>query len=232
MAHDSPDVATAPGVLARRVTRGSREALPLTTTRIVIFAKAPLAGLAKTRLIPALGADGAAGLARRMLLHTLQEASAAAVGPVELCVTPRSSDPVWRSLRPLEGVCWTEQAVGDLGVRMAEAARRASEASEHVLLIGTDCPQLDAVHLRRATELLEHSDAVLYPTFDGGYALLGLRRFDPRPFERIPWSTAAVADRTIERVRELGWSLTVGGMLHDIDDSTDLRWLPDDWRSE
>jgi glycosyltransferase A (GT-A) superfamily protein (DUF2064 family) len=114
---------------------------------------------------------------------------------------------------------------------MADAARRASAVSEHVLLIGTDCPQLDAMHLRRATELLHDSDAVLYPTFDGGYVLLGLRRFDPRPFEQIPWSTAEVADRTIERVRELGWSLTVGGMLHDIDEPIDLRWLPDGWRS-
>jgi rSAM/selenodomain-associated transferase 1 len=204
----------------------------LTTTRIVIFAKAPVAGLAKTRLIPALGAEGAARLARRMLLHTLREASAAAVGPVELCVTPHPSDPAWQGFPPLEGVCWTEQVAGDLGVRMADAARRASAVGEPVLLIGTDCPQLDATHLRRATELLHDSDAVLYPTFDGGYVLLGLRRFDPRPFEQIPWSTAEVADRTIERVRELGWSLTVGGMLHDIDEPIDLRWLPDGWRSE
>ncbi len=204
----------------------------MTTTRVVIFAKAPVAGLVKTRLIPALGAEGAAQLARRMLLHTLQEAAAAAVGPVELCVTPHPSDPVWQGFASVEGVCWTEQAVGDLGVRMAEAARRASEASEQVLLIGTDCPQLDAMHLRRAVEFLDHSDAVLYPTFDGGYVLLGLRRFDPRPFEQIPWSTAVVADRTIERVRELGWGLTVGGMLHDIDEPMDLRWLPDGWRFE
>jgi rSAM/selenodomain-associated transferase 1 len=204
----------------------------LTTTRVVVFAKAPVAGLVKTRLIPALGAEGAAQLARRMLLHTLQEAAAAAVGPVELCVTPHPSDPVWQGFTSFEGVCWTEQVAGDLGVRMAEAARRASAAGEHVLLIGTDCPQLDAMHLRRATELLEHSDAVLYPTFDGGYALLGLRKYDPRPFAQIPWSTAAVADRTLERVHELGWSLTVGGMLHDIDEPTDLRWLPDGWRFE
>ena len=201
----------------------------MTTTRIVIFAKAPVAGLAKTRLIPAVGAEETARLARRMLLHTLQEASAAAVGPVELCVTPHPSDPSWQGLPAPEGICWTGQATGDLGARMADAARRAAAASEPVLLIGTDCPELDAVHLRRAAELLRDSDAVLYPTFDGGYALLGLRRFDPRLFEQIPWSTAEVAHRTIERVRELGWSLAVGGMLHDIDEPADLRWLPDAW---
>jgi rSAM/selenodomain-associated transferase 1 len=176
----------------------------LTTTRIVILAKSPVAGFAKTRLIPALGAEAAARLARRMLLHTLQEASAAAVGPVELCVTPHPSDPAWQGLPAFEGVCWTEQAAGDLGVRMADAARRAAAVGEHVLLIGTDCPQLDAVGLQQAAALLRDNDAVLYPTYDGGYALLGLRRFDPRPFEQIPWSTAAVANRTIECVRALG----------------------------
>jgi len=198
----------------------------LTPTRIVVFAKAPVAGFAKTRLIPAIGAEPAARLARRMLLHTLQEARAAAVGPVELCVTPSPSDPGWQGLPPIEGIGWTEQAAGDLGVRMADAARRAWTAGEHVLLIGTDCPQLDAVLLRRAAEHLHESDAVLYPTYDGGYALLGLRRFDPRPFEQIPWSTAEVADRTVERIRELGWSLAVGDTLHDVDEPEDLRWLP------
>lgn len=204
----------------------------MTITRIVIFAKAPVAGFVKTRLICALGAEAAARLARRMLMHTLQEASAAAVGPVELCVTPKPADPAWQGLPPLDGICWTEQVEGDLGVRMADAARRASTASERVLLIGTDCSQLDAAHLRRAAGLLEHADAVMYPTFDGGYALLGLRRFHPRLFEQMPWSTAEVADRTSERVRELGWSLTVGGTLHDVDEPADLQWLPDDWRSE
>jgi hypothetical protein len=196
-------------------------------TRIVIFAKATVAGLAKTRLIPALGAEQAARLARGMLLNTLREAQAAAVGPVELCVTPRRSDPVWADWPALEGIAWSEQPDGDLGARMADAAGRAIAGREHVLLIGTDCPELDAARLQHAARLLEHSDAVLYPTFDGGYALLGLRRFDPRPFEQMPWSTAEVTARTVERFRKLGWSLTLGDRLHDIDEPGDLQWLPD-----
>lgn len=202
----------------------------MTATRIVIFAKAPVAGLAKTRLIPALGAERAARLAQHMLLHALREAQAAAVGPVELCVTPRPSDPAWADWSALEGVAWSEQPDGDLGARMAGAAGRAIAGREQVLLVGTDCPGLDAARLQHAARLLEHSDAVLYPTFDGGYALLGLRRFDLRPFERMPWSTAAVAARTIECFRTLGWRLCVGGTLHDIDEPADLRWLPADWR--
>jgi len=65
-----------------------------------------------------------------------------------------------------------------------------------------------------------------------GDAELGWQWFCLRPFEPIPWSTAEVANRTMERVRELGWSLAVGRMLHDIDGPNDLRWLPDGWRSE
>lgn len=201
-------------------------------TRIVIFAKAPVAGLAKTRLIPALGAEQAAQLARRMLLHTLQQAQAARVGPVELCVTPGPSDPAWANLPPVNGVAWTVQPEGDLGARMAAAAERALAGSEHVLLIGTDCPELDAARLQHAARLLGHSDAALYPTFDGGYALLGLRRFNPRPFVRMPWSTTEVAARTIECFRTLGWRLTVSGAVHDIDEPADLRWLPADWRMD
>jgi len=200
------------------------------TTQIVIFAKAPVAGLAKTRLITALGAEQAARLARRMLLRTLQQAQAAGVGPVELCVTPGPSDPAWADWSALEGIAWSEQPEGDLGARMAHAAERTIAGGEHVLLIGTDCPELDAARLQHAARLLEHSDAVLCPTFDGGYALLGLRRFDRRPFERMPWSTAEVAARTIECFRTLGWRLTVSDALHDLDEPADLRWLPADWR--
>jgi hypothetical protein len=199
-------------------------------TRIVILAKAPVAGLAKTRLISALGAEQAARLARRMLLHTLQQAQAARVGPVELCVTPGPSDPAWANLPPVNGVEWTAQPEGDLGMRMAEAAGRALAGNNHVLLIGTDCPDLDAARLQHAAALLDRSDAVLYPTFDGGYALLGLRRFDPRLFVRMPWSTTEVAARTMACFRTLGWRLSVSDALHDIDEPADLRWLPADWR--
>jgi len=202
----------------------------MTATRIVIFAKAPVAGLAKTRLIPALGAEQAARLACRMLLSTLQHAQAAGVGPVELCVTPGPSDPAWANLPPIQGIAWSAQTEGDLGARMAGAAERALAGSECVLLIGTDCPELDAARLQHAANALGHSDAVLYPTFDGGYALLGLRRFDRRPFERMPWSTAAVAARTVECFRTLGWRLSVGGAVHDVDEPADLRWLPAEWR--
>jgi rSAM/selenodomain-associated transferase 1 len=201
----------------------------LSAVRIVIFAKAPIAGLAKTRLIPALGAERAAQLARRMLLHTLREACKADVGPVEMCVTPGLADPAWTSLPPIGGILRTEQPQGDLGIRLAKRTARAIEAGEQVLLVGTDCPQLDARRLQQAAALLSHSDSVLLPTFDGGYALLGLQRFHHEVFDRIPWSTAEVAAVTCERIRRLGWSLSIGSVLHDIDEPGDLQWLPESW---
>lgn len=198
--------------------------------RTVIFAKAPQLGLAKTRLIPALGAAGAAALARRMLGHTLQQALAAGTGPVELCATPEACDPVWRTLDLPEAVHQSHQGEGDLGQRMARAAQRVLTGGEAVLLIGTDCPDLGAHVLRQAAAALRQADAILLPTFDGGYALLGLNRFHPCLFDGLAWSTSTVAGETLARLQQLGWTVQVLPMLHDIDEAADLQWLPPAWR--
>lgn len=194
--------------------------------RIVIFAKAPLPGFAKTRLIPALGAQGAADLARRLLARTLKQALAAKVGPVELCVSPSAADPGWQEFPAATAVQWTHQGEGDLGTRMARAARRVLDAGESVLLIGTDCPALDATQLKQAASALQHSDATLVPAFDGGYVLLGLNRFHLSLFSGIAWSTDRVAAETMSRLSALDWSVQSHPAMHDIDEPVDLKWLP------
>ena len=196
---------------------------------ITIFAKAPQPGFAKTRLIPALGEIGAAKLAQRLLMHTLTESLAAGVGRVELCVTPSITDPVWQTLAVPDEVQLSEQGDGDLGARMARRARRAIESGESILLIGTDCPKLDAARLRRAATALQESDAVLVPAADGGYVLLGLRNFHETVFTGIPWSTDTVAHETLSRMGQLGWTVQKHPVLHDIDEPVDLRWLPEQW---
>ena len=190
-------------------------------TRIVIFAKAPIPGRAKTRLIPALGEAGAARLAHRMLAATVAEAVSAGLGIPELCATPHPGDAQWKGLLPT-GVRVSDQGEGDLGERLASAARRVILDGERVLLIGTDCPDLEATRLRAAASLLEHHDAVIYPAFDGGFVLLGLRRYDPSVFRGVPWSTDSVAQDTKVRISALGWSLYVGDTLQDIDEPADL----------
>jgi rSAM/selenodomain-associated transferase 1 len=192
-------------------------------TRIVIFAKAPVPGKVKTRLIPALGEAGAAKLAFTMLNDTVAEALAARLPTLpELCADPHPMEPEWAPFLPQAQLRFTAQGEGDLGERMARAAKRTLQLDENILLVGADCPELDRVRLRAAAVALRDHDAVIHPTRDGGYALLGLRRFDPSLFSGIAWSTPAVAAETVARIRALGWSLHVAETLRDIDEPTDL----------
>ncbi|MBL0037356.1 MAG: TIGR04282 family arsenosugar biosynthesis glycosyltransferase [Nitrosomonadales bacterium] len=197
----------------------------MTSTRIIIFAKAPLPGFAKTRLIPALGAEGAAKLAQQMLINTLHEALAAGIGTVELCGTPKIDDVAWQGIKLPLGIEITDQGEGDLGARLARASERVIENAEAVLLIGTDCVEMSATLLREAAQSLHEHDAVIHCTADGGYALLGLKRYSAVLFSEMPWSTDAVARTTIARIGQLGWSLHVGQMLHDVDAPQDLKYL-------
>lgn len=200
----------------------------MSTLHIIIFAKAPRPGQAKTRLIPALGAAGAAALAERMLIHTVRQAELARLGRVELCCAPLD-DPAWQGLHLPETVIMSDQGTGALGERMARASQRVLSAHESVLLIGTDCPGLTAERLREVARALSRSDAVMVPAVDGGYVALGLRRFDSRVFEEIPWSTSEVAARTLERFSHLRWRHHVLAAEHDIDEPADLRYVPATW---
>lgn len=193
--------------------------------RIVIFAKAPRAGSAKTRLIPALGEHGAADVARQLFDATLSEALASAAGCVELCVTPAPTDSVWRGMDIPGEVQWSDQGDGDIGERMSRAARRVIEGGESVLLVGTDCLQLTAARLREAALGLREFDATMIPVVDGGYILLGLRRFHPSLFQNIAWSTESVAFETLCRLGNLSWTIQSYSALHDIDEPADLVWM-------
>jgi uncharacterized protein len=186
-------------------------------TRILVFAKQPVPGRVKTRLIPALGPEGAARLAAKMLRETLSEALATGC-EVELWGEP---DPAaWYEGPPVK---LRPQGAGGLGERLAGAARGTIEGGSPAMLIGTDCPELDRSRLAAAAAALGAYDAVIHPAEDGGYALLGLRRFEAALFEDMPWSTSAVFEETRSRVEALGWSLRVGDTLRDIDEPEDLR---------
>lgn len=193
-----------------------------------ILAKAPRAGFAKTRLIPALGADGAANLAQLLLDHAVAQAHAACIGPVELCVTPLS-DAMWRQMRLPAGTRLSDQGEGDLGDRLARVCERVTSTGDPVLLMGTDCPALDAERLRAIASQLATHDAVLVPATDGGYTSLALQRFDASLFTNIAWSTASVGATTLSRLRALGWRVAVLPALSDIDEPSDLGALPAGW---
>lgn len=199
-------------------------------TRIVIFAKVAHPGFAKTRLIPALGAQGAADLAQRMLTHTLNEALNTKVGLVELCVTFPLNKKLRQTISIPNEVQISDQGQGDLGERLSRITRRIIANNESVLLIGTDCLELTTFHLQQAADALNFFDSTLIPATDGGYALLGLNFFHPSLFESIKWSTNTVFIETLNRISQLGYSVKSFPSMHDIDEPSDLRWLPRAWR--
>lgn len=201
-------------------------------TTIVIFAKAPQAGAVKTRLMPALGAQGACVLARQMLANTLQQACAAHTSAVELCMSPAPDHPAWRDVAIPADVVRSAQGDGDLGARMARAVERVTvQQRQPVLLIGTDCPGLSAARLVEAALALEQHDVVILPASDGGYVLLGLKAPCPEIFGQMPWSTAAVATMTLQRLAALHLRVWQGQPLHDIDEPADLVHLPAAFRA-
>ena len=193
---------------------------------ILVFAKAPVAGEVKTRLIPALGAAGAANLYRAMARHCISTAVTAFHGAVELWCSPDVHHVFFEESRTKWNLTSRPQGPGDIGARMSAAMRSALEGAEAVLLMGTDVPALTAADIGAAAAALSGGcDAVFVPTADGGYGLIGLRRHDPRLFDGIAWSTPAVMAQTRDRLRLLGWRWVELPPRWDVDDKADLDRL-------
>jgi rSAM/selenodomain-associated transferase 2/rSAM/selenodomain-associated transferase 1 len=193
---------------------------------VIVFAKAPIAGAVKTRLIPLLGAEGAAALHARLVEHALATAQAAAIGPVELACAPDPDHPFFRYCGERYGAMLTRQGDGDLGARMLEACNRAFARGGRVLLIGADSPALTAAHLHEARgALADGREAVVAPAEDGGYVLIGVIRCDARLFEGIAWGGSAVMAETRNRLDALGWNWHELATLWDVDRPADYERL-------
>lgn len=170
---------------------------------IAVFAKAPIEGFAKTRLIPRLGAKGAAALQRDLIERTLHVASAARVGPVSLWCSPSKDDPYFVSLSERLAMPRRSQVQGDLGARMAHTFAVAT-ATLPTLLVGADCAVLRPDHFIQAADALRTgAQAVFIPVEDGGYILVGLRRTIPELFDGVPWGTPDVMTQTRRRLEVL-----------------------------
>jgi rSAM/selenodomain-associated transferase 1 len=190
---------------------------------VAILAKAPLPGLAKTRLAPVLGADGAANLQARFIAHTVATAQSAAVGPVALWAAPNQHHPLFQAIAAPSGLALAAQPEGDLGARMMAAVEAARGPT---LVVGTDCPALTPEHLRAAAQaLVDGIDVVVIPVDDGGYGLIGMRRPQPVLFEGMTWSTSSVMAETRRRLSRLGLSWREPARLWDVDRPADLDRL-------
>ncbi len=190
----------------------------------MLFTRVPRAGMVKTRLIPVLGAAGAAGLQREMTAHALAwTRTSLRIVPAELEIrfTGGTEDDMRRCLGPAES--YTPQGEGDLGARMSRAFEAAErEGITRTVVIGSDCPGLDANGLLTAFERLNDHDLVLGPARDGGYYLIGLRSPEPRLFEGITWGETSVFEETLVRARAAGLRVALLDPLRDVDEPADL----------
>ncbi|MBU3059002.1 TIGR04282 family arsenosugar biosynthesis glycosyltransferase [Pseudomonas indica] len=188
-----------------------------------LLARTPEPGRVKTRLIPALGDEGACDL-QRLLVERALELPADTFSERFFWLDDGPDDSL---VELAEAHGWTvmEQPAGDLGERMRRIAALGLAESDGVVLIGNDCPALDGDYLAAACEALREQEVVLGPAEDGGYVLLGLRRIDPLLFESLPWGSDRLLALTCERLQQLGWAYGLLPVLWDVDRPEDLPRL-------
>jgi rSAM/selenodomain-associated transferase 1 len=199
--------------------------MPAEPWPLLVFARAPRAGQVKTRLIPALGAQGACALHQQLVSGTLQRACAARGAQVQLWVAGDPADGFVQDCMRRFRVPVFEQRGADLGQRMADAFAHALRGAERgrCVLIGTDCPAQTVQDLEQADHALRSHDVVLQPAEDGGYVLIGLKRPQPQLFDAIDWGGRRVTAQTLQRAGSLGLALHQLRTVPDLDSPDDLR---------
>jgi uncharacterized protein len=197
------------------------------TAIISIFAKAPIPGEVKTRLIPALGAEHAALFHTALVEHAIEVAQKAEVAQaadvdVEICCAPDVTHSFFQTSEEDFGVLLSPQGEGDLGTRMLRALNRLLENHDAAIIIGADCLAFTTAHFERAITALETHDVVLTPAEDGGYVLIGARKTHAGMFDNIAWGTETVliAQRDALSATHLSWQELE--TLWDIDRPEDL----------
>ena len=192
----------------------------------MLFSKAPIAGTVKTRLIPALGEPRATQLHRLMTIEVLSTLQDFGQGAIELWCSPSVSDPFFIQLVEQFPLTLHLQQGKDLGERMMNALNSALQTADMAIVIGSDCLQVTANHIREVVEQLKTVDnVVIIPAVDGGYVLMGLRNVHPELFEGIKWGGREVMETTRERLEQLQWRYSELPAQHDIDEPEDLRHL-------
>lgn len=194
---------------------------------VIIFARAPTPGRAKTRLIPALGPEAAAELYRCFLLDTL---AGAAGLPADIVVAAAGEEDAPEVAALAARACprarVTVQAGADLGARMHRAFMEAFAAGRpRAVILGADLPTLPMSRVRHALALLNDCGLVVGPCLDGGYYLVGLRGPQPGLFEPMGWGGSGVLAETLRRARATDLAVSLLEPWYDVDTPHDLTTL-------
>jgi hypothetical protein len=191
--------------------------------RLGIFARVPVVGTVKTRLVPALSPEAACELYRAFLGDLFERLQSVKAGHTVFC----SGEPMGE-VRGLMPKAWAlvPQSSGDLGARMADAFRHLLDGPDvRAVLVGSDSPDLPLVQVRRAFQKLKHRDVVLGPAIDGGYYLIGLRAPAPGIFEGVAWGESTVLAQTMDAIERAGLTLSLLSPWYDVDDARSLELL-------
>lgn len=194
---------------------------------LILFTRYPEPGKVKTRLVSVLGAEGAANLQRQMTENTLKQIEALQNNlPFSLEIHFAGEREELMQAWLGDNFVYYQQQGDDLGERMLSAFAGAfTKGISRVVLIGTDCPDLDREILFQAFQLLQQSEVVLGPAVDGGYYLIGLNRIIPALFSNISWGTGEVLVETQQIAQSLNLQISYLPQLHDIDVPEDLEKL-------
>lgn len=199
----------------------------MASKHLLLFTRWPEPGQTKTRLIPALGKEGAAELQEWLTGHTLFQARQWAKDSdceIRVVFTGAASKKFKHWLGP--DITLLPQDDGDLGDRLSSATQNSfQEGAQHVVMIGIDCPGIDAAYLSKAFNTLQSHHAVIGPATDGGYTLLGCNQWNSQLFEDISWGTEKVLEQTQLRLQKLDWQTHCLPTLDDIDEEQDLQEL-------
>lgn len=196
--------------------------------RIIIFTRYPEPGKTKTRLISALGEQGAAQLQKKLTEYTLRE-----VSKLEADIQVYFSGGNEALMQDWLGNTYQyyPQSNGDLGERLIAALEESfTPEIEKIVIIGIDCPELNADLINEAFEKLSSNDLVLGKAEDGGYYLIGLRHFLPELFQGIDWGTSVVLQQTIAIAETMRLAISYLPMLNDIDVPEDLETVTLPWQ--
>ena len=197
-------------------SRAKKEAL------FIVFAKEPVAGLVKTRMQPTLSAQQACALHTDLLLWVCRTLCETKQADVELWVSGDRKHPAFEACEALGIDALQSQSGGNLGDRMFNAISESLSRYQKVILVGSDCPQIDADYLRRALLALDHNPLVLGPATDGGYVLIGATAIQTELFQDIAWGTDTVFYDTVQRIEAQGIGWSALPPLADIDRPEDL----------
>jgi rSAM/selenodomain-associated transferase 1 len=199
--------------------------MPTHANALAVMAKAPLAGAVKTRLIPFLTADQAAELARALLFDQLEHLCALENTDLYLAFTPTEEEMLMRRLAPARFALFPQSA-GDLGARMQNIFTVLfAQGHRAVVLIGADFAPVPFEYFARAFDSLHAGAprAVLGPSRDGGYYLVGLNDSQPGLFANMTWSHDRVMAQSVARLRKLGVATSTLPPWFDIDTPDDLK---------